>query len=322
MYRLLIVFMLLGCAKTQTLNTKPYRFGESPDHIVWIQVAGFTEEHLAMLRLSDKNSQTFFEEAVCLGKAWTFNLYNLRPDASLSFRTQITGKKNITGKCSDFKKKPVWNYLFEAGYNIGHFESGISKKTSLEQAFYCTEGHDFKKNLMAWSMKKGKKNSKTFHFQEKIKLTQGNLYYDKSCQKDTCFTDILGNIKSIYPVFHGKSGNSFFLLRDYSYQNALRKKDFSKSKQILTLLNNLIKYFHNELEGRKALVLVSSAASIGLEFPRQGREWFEFDQKSTPLLYRRPGLMSPVLAWGAGAEHFCGLYEESEIFTRLLSSFQ
>lgn len=325
MQRLVIVFILLGCAKTQTLNTKPYRFGESPEDIVWIQMAGFTEEHLAMLRFTNKNSLTFFEEASCLGKTWTFNLYKLRPRAFESFRTQITGKKNITGRCSDFKKKPLWNYLFESGYNIGLFEAGISEKNSLEQAWDCPEGHDFKKNLIVWSMKKGKKRKKergTFHFQEKTTPELGVFHYDKSCQNTSCFTDISGNIKSIYPSFHGRSGDSFFLLRDYTYQNSLKKKNFPQSKKILDRLNDLIKYFHNELKGKKSLLLITSAASIGLEFPRQGREWFEFDQMKPSLLYRRPGLMSPVLVWGSGAEHFCGIYEESEIFTRLLSSFR
>ena len=307
-----------------TLNGNPHYFGKHPQEIVWLQIAGFSEEHLAMLRFGQNNSleKTMFERASCVGKIWNYNLYDLRPTAHQSFMAQILGKKNITGSCEDSKKRPLWSYLEETGYQIGFFEVGAGKNNSMEDLYSCKKSTHFKKNLMSWFMRDGKGKGEIFHYQEKKNFRPGVVYYDKSCVNNICYAGLFNNISSIYPRFRQEASSSFFLLRDYSYQEALKNKDIKKARQILTQLGEVMQYFNEVLKERDALFLVTSAASKGLEFPLEGRQWFQFEKDGGNLFYRRPLLMSSVLASGAGAEHFCGIFEESEIFSRILWFFK
>ena len=96
-----------------SLNLKKHQFGLQPTRIVWIQVAGLDHEHLAMLRFSypTANDKTALENSMCTGLAWSYNLFTLRPSPQESMLSQITGKKNIVGKCDDFSQKPIWEYL-------------------------------------------------------------------------------------------------------------------------------------------------------------------------------------------------------------------
>ena len=231
---------------------------------------------------------------------------------------QILGKKNVTGSCEDSQKRPLWSYLEEAGYQIGFFEMGADKENSMEKIFACKDANLFKKNLVAWFMRDARNGKEAFHYQDKEHFKPGVAYYDKTCVKNTCYASLFNNISSIYPRFRGGAGVSFFLLRDYSYQKALKNKNIIKARKILTELDRVIRYFHEELQKKDALFLVTSAGSKGLEFPRQGHQWSQFENKGRHLIYHRPGLMASALASGAGAEHFCGIFEESEVFSRLL----
>ncbi|MCY4524719.1 MAG: hypothetical protein OXB84_08275 [Halobacteriovoraceae bacterium] len=320
-----LVFILLGCARVNTLNGNPHDFGKHPKQVVWLQIAGFTEEHLAMLRFGRDNSseKTAFESASCAGKMWSYNLFNLRPTSHQSFMAQILGKKNISGNCGDSKRRPLWSYLEEAGYQIGLFESGASKEDSMEKVFSCKEASSFKKNVITWLMRNAENQRDIFHYQEERNFKPGIIYYDKSCIKgNVCYSGLFNNVHSIYSQFYQESVPSFFLLRDFSYQKALKSKNVKQARLILNELNKLINYFNSELKEKDALFLITSAAPQGIEFPLQGKQWAQFENNGKNLIYRNPGLMASVLASGAGAEHFCGIFEESEIFIRLLWSFK
>ena len=51
--------------------------------------------------------------------------------------------------------------------------------------------------------------------------------------------------------------------------------------------------------------------------PKKGKEWFEFERKGKHVVFRNASLLSPVLAKGAGAENFCGVFEEYEMVKRI-----
>lgn len=66
------------------------------------------------------------------------------------------------------------------------------------------------------------------------------------------------------------------------------------------------------------LVIVTGAESLPLEFPQQGKEWAEFEKTGKNVIYKNTSLMSPVLARGAMAENFCGIFDESETLKRVI----
>ena len=137
---LLITLSALGCARVQTLNLEPHEYSERPDHIIWIQVAGFSEEHIPLLRfnVAEATHKTNLEQVDCVGKMWNFNLYQLRPEASKSFLSQITGSKNIRGTCEDYTVVPSWQFLQDVGYSVSVLESGASVEQSLEKSLGCS----------------------------------------------------------------------------------------------------------------------------------------------------------------------------------------
>ena len=67
------------------------------------------------------------------------------------------------------------------------------------------------------------------------------------------------------------------------------------------------------------LLLVTSAKSKGLEFPREGQSWNAFEREGVSLGYKNSRLISPVFAVGARAENFCGIYEQPDVFARIFS---
>ena len=96
--KLLVIFTLLSsCAQVTSLNLKKHEFGKLPTKIIWLQVAGLQPEHIAMLKFDypDRDTKTAFENSLCIGSAWEYNLFDIRPSAKSGFLSQITGKKNI-----------------------------------------------------------------------------------------------------------------------------------------------------------------------------------------------------------------------------------
>ena len=115
-----LLIMLFGCSRATTVNLIPHQLGEKPKKIIWLQIAGFTEEHLAMLRfqMMDGRKKSSFERIMCSGKIWNYNLFELRPSPRNGFLAQITGKKNLDGSCQDFEHRPLWDYLGEQGFSV------------------------------------------------------------------------------------------------------------------------------------------------------------------------------------------------------------
>ena len=67
------------------------------------------------------------------------------------------------------------------------------------------------------------------------------------------------------------------------------------------------------------LVLVSSAKSVAVDFPRSGPEWQKYEKRGKYLVSRRSKLLSTLYATGARAENFCGIYDQSQILSRIFS---
>lgn len=321
---LILILLFSSCTKFSTLNMKPHRFEQTPTKIIWFQIAGFTEEHLAMLRFGQANStaKTSFEKMTCSGKSWNYNLYNIRPTSHESFLSQYTGKANVKGSCDDFTLKPIWSYLEEAGFKTGALEIGATNDESLKKAWSCAKsGESFRNSLVLWSMSKAPKGSTSFfHYQEKESAAnEGTIYYDKACQKNRCYSSILSNAQTLFDEFSKGRKPYLFIIRDFSFEKALAQKQISEAREILSEIEKSLELIKTKTENDDdTLILLTSAASHHFEFPLQGKQWAEFEQSGAHIIYHRPSLISPVLSEGARAENFCGIFDESDIFSRLI----
>lgn len=318
----LLILLLAGCAQVTSLNLKKHQFGILPTKIIWYQIAGLEEEQIAMLRFQYAGERkTAFEENICMGKAWSYNLYNLRPTAEETFLSQITGKKNIKNNCEDSSLRPIWSYLSSNGYVTGVFENEASSKQSLVSMNQCGEsGLVFLSSLYFWLRQEPVPGAETFHYAEQIPAKANQLIYDRTCNKKSCFSTISDDLKGIYSQFKQVSSKHLLIVRDFSYLNALMRKDFVKAREILgDLERSLAETLNYSKQNNDYLILVTTGDSKMVDMPDQGKAWFDFEKANSSLQVKRTQLTNLVLASGARAENFCGMYDNSEIFGRILS---
>lgn len=328
-FLLCLLSFLYSCSRVQTLNLEPHRYSERPNHILWIQLAGFSEEHIPLLRfnVSDVEHHTSIEKVDCLGKAWNYNLFNLRPMAFESFLAQSLGTKNIKNNCEDYKVKSVWSFLAEMGYKVGIIESGADENQSLEKSLDCTPNEVLNLNMVRfYRMAPLKNNSdkhsrKLFHYQESpealAEIMKPGIYYDKSCQKDLCYSSLSNNFKTLWNMLSKDQNQTFFLVRNFDFQNNLKRKDISSLKESLQEIDQMIAWIKSQKRD-DVLIIISGAESLSIEYPVAGKEWADFEKTGKNVLFKNSSLMSPVLASGVMAENFCGIYEESELTKRIL----
>lgn len=318
----LVVLLLAGCAQVTSLNLKKHEFGILPTKIIWFQIAGLEEEQLAMLRFQYSGERkTAFEENTCIGKTWNYNLYNLRNSAESTFLSQLTGKKNVKLNCEDADLRPIWSYLSGNGYNTGILEIGANNSQSLVSLNQCGEkGLMFLSSLYFWLRKEPTAGAETFHYREAIPLKPNQLIYDRSCDKQGCFSSINDDFKSLYQSFKKVSSKHLMIVRDFSYLAALQVKDFQKARTILSdLERSLAEALNYSKDSAEYLVLVTSGDSRFVDMPDQGKQWFEFEKAGANAQVKRTKLTNLVIATGARAENFCGMYDDSQVFERILS---
>lgn len=316
----LFLIFISGCAQVSSLNLQKHEFGILPTRIIWFQVEGLDEEQLAFLRFNQTaEKRSAFEESLCMGNSWAYDLYNIRPSTYASFTSQMTGKKNIKNSCEDTKLRPIWAYLRGSEYYSGVLESGADESNTLLKQAACEGSDSFYKNLYFWSMSSAKTARLQFHYSEEIPLNTEDVLYDRACNQMGCYSTVSENFRAISSRM-GKSHQRYlFIVRDFSYAKALKRKDYKAAKNILIDLERsyaeALKIANNSHE---VLVLLTTANSTYVQFPEQGKSWYEFEKldKAQP---QRTKLTNLVLASGARSENFCGIYEEAQLFERILS---
>ena len=223
--------------------------------------------------------------------------------------------------CEDTDLRPIWSYLIGNGYNTGIFEIGASKPQSLVSLNKCGEkGLTFLSSLYFWLRKEPVPGAQTFHYREPIPLIQNQLMFDRTCDKQGCFSTITDDFKSLYLSFKKVSNKHLMIVRDFSYLAALDKKDFVKARAILSdLERSLAEALSSAKNSTDYLVLVTSGDSRFVDMPDQGKQWFEFEKGGVNPQVKRTKLTNLVLASGARSENFCGIYDDSQVFERILS---
>lgn len=321
---LFLCLVLLGCAQVTSLNMRRHQFGRQPTKIVWFQVAGLDHEQLAMLRfgLPTVADRTAMEGAMCVGHAWAFNLYTLRPTAQASMLGQLTGKKDVVGKCEDWTRKPLWSYLSANAYKSGIIEIDARNEESLLAAKACGDaGQAFLGESILWSMRPSMPMGAESYLPVVPQNYQpGRVYWDKTCGAAGCGSALPTALNSIYAQFARNSGRHLFVVRDFSLKHALERQNINQAREALREIDKAVEAFYRLTEANQdLLVLVSGAAAVDVDFPAEGRDWQQFDLKGTNAVVRRGELAVPVFAEGARAENFCGFYEEAQLFERILS---
>lgn len=317
----LILLSLIGCAQVTSLNLKKHQFGLLPTKIIWFQIAGFEEEQLAMLRFQQSGeARTSFENNICVGKTWNYNLYNLRNSPESTFLSQITGKKNIKNTCEDVENRPIWNYIYGNGYNTAIFESGASKEQSLAHLNQCGEkGLVFLSSVYYFLRSEPVPGATTFHYSEDVPFGPNQFFYDRSCGKNGCSSSLHDDVKSVYGKFRRVSDKHLMIIRDFSYLKALENKDWNKAREILADIERTYGEALKFTESSDYLVLLTTGDSRFVDMPDQGKAWYEFEKLNKNASVKRTKLTNLVLASGARAENFCGMYEDSQVFERILS---
>ncbi len=314
---------LYSCSHSEPLNMQAHYFGSNPSQIIWLQIPGLHEEHLAMLRFAygSLKQRSAFESALCLGKAWNYNLTELRSGAIYGPISQINSKREIKGNCEDFSRPAVWNFFQDRGYKVTLFEVGANKKSSLIRSGSCkveAGKKPFLQGVTYFSMGKAPARSKFFHHTETRELLPGT-YYDRSCQKGACFSSVTQNIEFSFRRSGGSKGRSFVLIRDFRFVNALKHKNIIKAKEVLFSLEQMLKRTLKKNDLDKTLVLVSAPGGRPIEFPLKGVDWELFERNGSKIIYKRDSLIGTVFAWGSRSENFCGIYEETDIGKRLMT---
>ena len=167
----------------------------------------------------------------------------------------------------------------------------------------------------------GGNGKKTFHYQESAAGIQDSMgpgiYYDKSCQKNICYSSISNNFKTLWGQVAKDHQQTFFLVRDFNFIKGLKKKDIAYAKEVLQEIERIIGWV-NAQKRDDVLILITGAESLNIEYPKEGKEWSEFERSGKNILYKNTSLMSPVMATGPMSENFCGLFDESEMLKRVL----
>lgn len=324
MKSLLILFLFIGCARQQTLALREHGFNKEPRVVLWFQIPGLHEEHLALLKMSsaNKESENAFEVMSCFGQLWSYNLYDLRPSAFESYASQMSASKNVKRECGELPQGELWSHFGERGYKMGYYELGATPEQSMDWVHSCGQEAESWKQGHHWLSKKvpgQQKDVEFFHFQDTQDLGAPGLRYDQTCQGKTCFADFKSNVTTFWNRLSREHSRVILVVRNYSYLNALLAKDILRAREILNEIETVISSFLFDTTLTKdRLILLTGAQTTHFEFPKQGRTWADFEKSGRHIIFRHSSLLSPVMAWGARAENFCGIYEEYEVLGRLL----
>jgi hypothetical protein len=321
---ILIAFVVLlsSCSRVQTLNTVDHSYSNLPNQIIWIQLAGFSDEHLPLLKFNSQSSDVslFSDRATCMGRMWNYSLFKLRPNAQSSFLSQIFGSKNVTNNCKDLERKPVWSKFSDKGFNISVLENEVDDQNSLEKYVSCDNGSSFAK-LNIWRMSVASLDSKKFfHYQEPkneyAKFNSYGVHYDQACQRGPCFSSLLNNVKSLFGNYIKDSGKSLFIVRDFSFLKAINKKDITLAKEKLIEIEQVLKWIELNTD-KSVLIVLTGAEATMIDYPAEGKEWEDYLKTSKNINFKNTTLLNTVISMGSASENFCGLFEESDFYRRL-----
>lgn len=321
-YKFLFILTLASCGQVTTINFNKHIYNTQPTKIVWFQIAGLTDEHLALLKFNQTSTMNkiSFENMTCSGRLWNYDLFNIRSQPQLGFLSQIVGKKNIKNTCEDFALEPIWDTFEKNGYRTYILENNVTHEKSLDQKLTCEKTNpSFMQKVALYRMSEGK--GEEFHFSENIGVVPGLTYFDKSCRKENCYSGLFNNFQAIHEKIKNVNYNYLYIVRDFGLYEALKEKKIILAKDRLAEIERTLQVLMDQAALDKEMtILISSSAPYEIEFPSAGEKWQEFDKNGSNIIFHNTSLMSPLYIYGARSENFCGIMEQAQVFERLLTA--
>ena len=75
------------------------------------------------------------------------------------------------------------------------------------------------------------------------------------------------------------------LIRDFSYLDLIKKREVFKMKDYLKQLRKTIKWVkENPNYSKETLILLTGAEPVGMEFPKKGKEWIQYERGTKFIL--------------------------------------
>lgn len=318
---IVLFFFICTCSKQVLIGNQKVKVEEFPQKVIWLQIAGLSEEHLPIIKfiLKDASNKLSFSQFSCFGKAWNYNLYKLEPTPIESMLAQLTGKKNIKNLCFDKSHLPLWNNFSQLGYSSGILRSGLERFSAKQKSLECLDNKEFGREIIQWQMDKSQSTDKKqiYHVDRPQNFKKGVKYYDLSCQNanNTCYSDVFDNINYLLEFLKNKK-KYFFVVQDFTLYNDSLKNKTNNVYNYLIKLNSILYDLLEKIKGqKKALLLVSSIGPVDIKLPPQGAQWSKLSHLQIDAYKgKKRQFFTPVWAMGASSEKFCGMYDEVDIY--------
>ncbi len=309
---LISIIFLFSCSQAVKLGNNRHIINKNAQNIIWIQLPGFSEQHLTLLKFTKWNTNTGkeFENFSCYGKSWDYSLFDIRPKAGVLLNSQLSASSFEKNSCEDYKNLPFYQspkflesskILIEEGKSNFLISDKLdcNKSSWLKNVFYLARNNS---NIAS---------AKKFHATNSKSLDNG-IYQDQSCLKDKCFSSLPAVIDSLESRLF--NDNFVFIYRNYNYLNHLEKKDYKSAESVLVEVEEFLSHIKTHYSLKNTLVLLTSGATVNLDFPFQGRDWGNLEYTTQTS---KRDLLSSVFAFGASAEKFCGIQEASDLARKL-----
>ena len=94
-------------------------------------------------------------------------------------------------------------------------------------------------------------------------------------------------------------------------------------KEYLKQLRKTIKWVkENPNYSKETLILLTGAEPVGIEFPKKGSEWIQYEKERQNLFYKNTELAGPCIFMGSFIGTFlCGYMNTSSLVPRIYERF-
>ncbi|MDH4467632.1 MAG: hypothetical protein QE271_06195 [Bacteriovoracaceae bacterium] len=349
----LSLISFFSCVQQPTIGLNTHQFNYFPGRVIYFFLPGLDFSQVEFGFVDDgvknsKNTNNIFRKSVCIGQTINYNLTDLRPSPLSVLLMQLSGKINQDdSKCSAwegsifagpyrefdgseknrfFQSSVSSAYKGKKEFPVFWLESGVSDESSLIKSKKC-EGEQWTKSIHYFLLNSNADTSQLKSYQmwiQNVKPPVG-FYRENSCDQKKCSN----TKKEIFLKMLQKlaSDKRFAIVWvDYDLLNAINRKDWKEVYQKLNEYQELIDTAVNTLPS-DTLTIVSAASSMPIVYPAEGNAWKEMDQNKDPKknwtwIKSHSSLGSPLFSFGAAAENFCGIYESSEVYYRMLRGLE
>lgn len=303
-----ILFYIVSCARTKTINLKSHSFNSTPAGIIHLIIPGLSEEQFLFMdeKFVSGGKSLEVNRFSCFGSIWSHNLTEISMDMNTSVISQMTGVPVSEKKCDVYQSIPIWSKLKPFAYKSAYIEYGDSV---YDEATKCNK--DFFNDIAVFSSVKNSRKKETFHYQENVGVKNGERLFDRSCQTSECFSSLENNFYKIWEELK-KSKNKYVMMTDYTLINLIkknRKKDFLEYMKNLNIF--IAKTFDEIVDEEQNVLFILSGANSMKPVLRGSKR-----RSSLNLRRFERSMVSPVWANGPQAENFCGTYSSYDIFNR------